>query len=213
MMAEPPKKPGQPAPAAPAGKPGALKFNIQLTQKQQQNLIAGVLIVALVGFGYAKLLVLPDMQKIKDKTVVLDQKKKDLSDARKLVSEYDQFLKKASDISARTDFVDRRIPQQTNIADTIKEMTSKATESNISIIRFEPGKEVTKGDYKEMDVAVAFSSTYNDLGNFLTAIGYIERLTTPFNLSIRQKPYSAGQKVISRENIDVNMNVKIYSLM
>lgn len=207
-MAEPPRKPG----------PGAAKQGapaIKLTKQQQQNLIAGVLIGAALIYVYAKFMFMPAMQQHKEKTAVLEQKSKELQDARNMVAKYPEFLKRASEISSRTEFINRRLPQDSNVSETIREITKRATESNINIMNFEPGKETMKGEYKEMEIRVSFLSTYADLGDFLTRLGYIERLTTSGSLIIKgmsEAEMNAAAK-IGLENLSVDMIIKIYSFI
>jgi Tfp pilus assembly protein PilO len=205
-MADAPKRPGQ------GGQVKAGAFSIKLTKQQQQNIAAAALIIAGVLFVYIKYFFLPNNKALSDKTAVLEQKKKDLNDARSMVAKYDEFLKNASEINYRTDFINRRLPAEANISDTIRELTKRATEYNISIINFEPGIQTNKGEYNQTEIKIHFLTTYNDLGNFLTSIGYIERLTTPSSVSIKAyKPSDASAAV--RENISVDMSVQIYSFI
>lgn len=208
-MAEPQRKPGT----------GAAKLSgftaIKLTKQQQQNLIAIVLLSAACIYAYVKFLFLPAMQQYKTKTAVLEQKTKELQDARTMVAKYPEFLKRASEISSKTEFINRRLPQDSNISETIREITKRATESNINIINFEPGKETVKGQYKEIELRVSFLSTFADLGDFLTKLGYIERLTTSSQLSIKALS-DADMKASTKtgiENLNVDMIIKIYSFI
>jgi Tfp pilus assembly protein PilO len=189
--------------------------NVKLTNQQMQNIAAVVLIVTAFIFAYAKFLFLPGLKAFKEKSAALEQKKKELSDARNMVAKYPEFLSHAHDISAKTEFINRRLPQEANVAGTIREITKSATESNINIINFEPGKESVKGDYREMEIKLKFLATYADLGNFLTKLGYIERLTTSSQLSIKaltDAEIKAGGKS-GHENISVEMIAKIYSFL
>jgi Tfp pilus assembly protein PilO len=189
----------------------ALKLNIKLTKQQQQNLAAAVIIIAGIFFVYVKYFFMPNIKALNDKTAILAQKTRDLNDARDMVARYDEFLKNASDINYRTDFMDRRLPADADISDTIRELTQRATEYNISIIKFEPGAAAIKGDYKQTGIKLNFLTTYGNLGNFLTSMGYIERLTTPDSITIKAyKPAGADD---AADNISVDMSVEIYSFI
>jgi Tfp pilus assembly protein PilO len=210
----PPGGPGAPGGGPPPGGGGAggkQSAGIKLTTAQQQNIAAAVLIVALAGFVYVKYLFLPVNKNYSSKVTVLEQKKKELKDARDMVSNYSQYMAEAAEINRSVDFINRRLPQEMNISDTISELTKRATECNINIVNFTPGKETNKGDYKEFQIDVGFDTNYRDLGNFLTQIGYIERLTTPANLSIVKQ--DAKGAAGTNKNIKVTMSVKIYSFV
>jgi Tfp pilus assembly protein PilO len=204
-------EPGQPPQGG--SKSGVVKagFQLKMSKHMQQNLIVGALLAAGIGYAYYNYFFKPNMEVIKKKTVQLEQKKKDLSDARSMVSRYDEFSRRAVEINKKTDFMNRRLPADSSIADTIKDITEKAAESNINIIGFEPGKVTAKDDYKETDIGIKFASNYRDLGNFLTKIGYIERFTNPSKVSIKARGDAGG--LTSRQSLDVDMTIKIYSFV
>jgi Tfp pilus assembly protein PilO len=127
-----------------------------------------------------------------------------------MVSKYSEFLARASEINRKVDFINKRLPKDINIADTIREITKTGTENNVNILRFEPGKELNKNDYKEFSIAVNYKTNYRDLGNFLTGIGYLDRLTIPSDLAIQRMPVAAEGE--ATKNLSVSMKIKIYSL-
>jgi Tfp pilus assembly protein PilO len=205
--------PGQgkpPAPKAGAGDAGKKGFSLNLTKEQQNNLVAIGLVSVLAIVAYVKYWAMPVMDNYKKKTAVLEQKKKELSDAREMVSKYSEFLARASEINRKVDFINKRLPKDINIADTIREITKTGTENNINILKFEPGKELNKGDYKEFSIAVTYRSNYRDMGNFLTGIGYLERLTIPSDLKVQRLITETEGE--ATKNLSVDMKIKIYSL-
>jgi Tfp pilus assembly protein PilO len=204
-----PGQPPAPGGGAPKAAPGGIAAKFKLTKQQQQNLIVGLVISVGVGYVYYNYFFTPNLKLINSKSAALEQKKKDLEDARSMVSKYDEFAKKATEINEKTDFINRRLPMDTSISDTIKEITEKATACNINILGFTPGKTLAKDDYKETELVITFHTTYKDLGDFLTGIGYIERLTTPSKISI--KNYTGTGAV--RETVNVEMTIKIYSFV
>jgi Tfp pilus assembly protein PilO len=210
-MADAPRKP---APGGAPGKQGGAA-GIKLTKKQQQNLAVIVIVAVGLIYVYVKILMMPAIAQYKEKAAILEVKSKELQDARTMVAKYPEFLKRASEISSRTEFINRRLPQDSNVSETIREITKRATESNINIIRFEPGKETVKGEYKEMEIRVSFLATFRDLGDFLTRLGYIERLTTSSNLVIRglSEAEARGAGRIGSENLNIDMSIKIYSFI
>ncbi|HDQ26545.1 MAG TPA: hypothetical protein ENN43_07365 [bacterium] len=184
--------------------------NIKLTKQQQQNLIAAVLLLGGLGYGYFNFWLSPIQAKLKKESVVLEQKRKDLRDARDMVRSYAEFQARASEINRRVDFINMRLPKETNISDTIRELTQKAAEANINIINFQPGRERDAGGFKEYDIVMSFETSYTNLGRFLTGVGYISRLITPANLNIT-RIVRTGTEVDYNRTINVAMSVKIYS--
>lgn len=201
---------GKTAPKSGTGDAAKLGFNINLTKEQQNNLAAAILISGLAIFAYVKYWAMPVISNYKAKTAILNQKKKDLTDARDMVSKYSEFLARASEINRKVDFINKRLPKDINISETIRDITKNGTENNINILKFEPGKEVNKGDYKEFSIAVIYRTNYRDMGNFLTGIGYMNRLTIPSDLMVQK--FTGSTEGEAAKNLSVSMKIKIYSL-
>ncbi len=186
--------------------------NIKLTKKQQQNIAAAVIITGAAIFGYVKYLYAPLTVKAREKQEVLEQKKKELREARRMVSQYAVFLQEQHEINAKIDFMNSRLPKNVSIADVIDQITKQATMSNIAIIEFAPRKEYNRGDYREYEVGANFSTNFRDLGEFLTRLGYIKKVISPSDLRISR--ISAGAGNISGpgvKNISVELTLNLYS--
>ena len=184
--------------------------NIKLTKEQQNVLVVAVLLIAGTAYLYINYLFQPNVKKIQERTAVLQQKKKDLQDARQMAGSYSEFVKKAEFINRKVDFANRRLPLQVTISDTIREITIKATEANIGIISFQPLSSLKKNGYTETKVNVNFETNYYNLGKFLTNIGYIESMTAASGLRIN----SIIQKdSVSADTIRVDMELKVYSYL
>jgi Tfp pilus assembly protein PilO len=198
----------QPTPAASKN----FLSKIKLTKEQQNNLIAGVFLVGFAIFAYVKWWFIPVNNQYKAKIKILEQKKKDLQDAREMVAKYAEFMRRASEIDKKVDFIYKRLPKTFVLSDIIKDVTKVATQNNINIISFEPEQKIiNKGEYKEYEIKINFPANYKNLGKFLTDLGYIERLITPAKINIsRNKNVTA--KSDSSQNINTSMVIKVYTL-
>jgi len=184
----------------------AINLNIKLTQKQQQNLVLAILLIGGLGYAYWNYLLNPMIMKYNEKSKMLQEKRKDLKDARELVAKYDEFLKKAALINKKIDFINKRLPATMSISDIVRELTDKAAISNIKIISFRPAEKVTvKENYKEMLIDVSMVSNFNNFGNFLTNLGYIEKVLSPINPVIVSMPEDENGN-----NLKISMMVKVY---
>lgn len=187
-------------------------LDIKLTKEQQNNLIAAVLLTGLAIYAYIKWWYIPVSNQYKQKVATLQQKKKDLQDAREMVVKYAEFMRRASEIDKKVDFIYKRLPKIFIFSDIVKDVTKVATQNNINIISFEPEQKIiNKGEYKEYEIKVNFPSNYKNLGNFLTDLGYLERLITPTKLNI-QRNKSSNIEYDSSQNINVSMVLKVYTL-
>lgn len=199
-----------PQPVSTSDKQSFLK--IKLTKEQQNNLIATVLLVGFAIFAYVKWWFIPVNNQYKEKVKILEQKKKDLQDAREMVTKYAEFVRRASEIDKRVDFIYKRLPKTFVLSDIIKDVTKVATQNNINIISFEPEQKIiNKGEYKEYEIRLNFPTNYKNLGKFLTDLGYIERLITPAKINISRNKNVTTQ-IDSSQNINTSMVIKVYTL-
>lgn len=182
--------------------------NIKLTKEQQNILVVAVLLIGGLTYAYVNFLFQPNVQTIKEKSQQLQQKTKDLQDARQMAGSYAEFVKKAEFINRKVDFINRRLPADIKISDTIREVTRKATEANIGILNFEPGNINKKDGYSEIKIITNFESNYADLGKFITNLGYIEWMTAASALRITS---ALSRTITSPDTIKVSMELKVYA--
>lgn len=186
-------------------------LKIKLTKEQQNNLIAVIFFTGFVIFAYVKWWFIPVNNKYKEKVRILEQKKKDLQDAREMVAKYTEFMRRASEIDKKVDFIYKRLPKNFIFSDVIKDVTKVATQNNINVISFEPEQKViNKGEYKEYQIKVSFPSNYKNLGQFLTDLGYIERLITTTKFDIQKNRNIV--ETDSSKNLNIAMILKVYTL-
>jgi len=196
-------------PTISAEKPGLSK--ITLTKEQQQNLVAAIILVGFAIFAYVKWWFIPVNNQYKEKVRILEQKRKDLQDARVMVAKYAEFMRRASEIDKKVDFIYKRLPKTFILSDVIKDVTKAATQNNINVITFEPEQKIiNRGEYKEHEIKVGFSTNYRNLGQFLTNLGYIERLITPAKIDVQKKRDISASD--SSQNITTALVLKVYTL-
>lgn len=181
--------------------------NIKLTQKQQTTIAAAVLLIGFTGYAYWNYLYSPLVKKYKEKTVILEQKQKDLQDAKNMVSKYPEFLKKASAINSETEFLNSRLPDQTSFAELIEEISNKAAASDITLLKFTPDKETKKGEYTERKFKFTAQSSYNNLGSFITGLGYSNMIIVCDEMKIKIDE----KDIFAKNNIKTDMMLKIYN--
>ncbi|MCX8092786.1 MAG: type 4a pilus biogenesis protein PilO [Candidatus Goldbacteria bacterium] len=198
-----------PPPSGTTEKKGFL--NIKLTKEQQNNIIAAVFFVGFVIFAYVKWWFLPVNNQYKEKVKILEQKRKDLQDAREMVAKYAEFMRRASEIDKKVEFIYKRLPKTFILSDVINDVTRVATQNNINVLSFEPEQKIiNKGEYKEYEIKVSFPASYRNLGKFLSDLGYVERLITPTKINIQKN--KAANLTDSSQNINISMVLKLYTL-
>ncbi|HPI03571.1 MAG TPA: type 4a pilus biogenesis protein PilO [Candidatus Goldiibacteriota bacterium] len=181
--------------------------DIKLTQKQQTAIATVVMIVGFGGYAYWNYLYSPLVKKNKDKTVILQQKQKDLQDAKNMVSKYPEFLARASAINSETEYLNSRLPEKLSFAELIKEISDKAAASDVTIENFSPEKETKKGEYTEKRFRFTTRSGYANLGNLITGLGYSKMVIICDELKVRMDE----DDIYAKNNIRTEMVLKIYN--
>ncbi|PKL92311.1 MAG: hypothetical protein CVV21_03085 [Candidatus Goldiibacteriota bacterium HGW-Goldbacteria-1] len=180
---------------------------IKLTQKQQTTIAVAVILTGLTGYAYWNYLYSPLVKKYKAKAVILEQKQKDLQDAKNMVSKYPEFLKRASAINSETEFLNSRLPEQTSFAELIEEISNKAAASDITLVKFSPDKETKKGEYTERRFKFEAQSNYNNLGAFITGLGYSNMIIVCDELRMKIDETD----IYGKRNVKTEMMLKIYN--
>ncbi len=183
-------------------------LKINLTPKQQQMLVAAVIGVAGFGYVYWNFLFSPNLRTISEKKAVLAKKKEELAKARDMVMKYPEFLRNAGIITKKVEFINKRLPAVMTISDTILGISEKAAETNVKINKFIPDKEIVKGDYTEYKIKMFLQADFANLGRFITAIGYIEKVIVPDEIRIElntEKPWQSNA-------LKVEMTAKVYKI-
>jgi len=181
--------------------------SIKLTQKQQTTIAVAVILTGLTGYAYWNYLYSPLVKKYKAKAVILEQKQKDLQDAKNMVSKYPEFLKRASAINSETEFLNSRLPERTSFAELIEEISNKAAASDVTLIKFSPDKETKKGEYTERKFKFAAQSNYNNLGAFITGLGYSNMIIVCDELKMKIDE----NDIYGKRNVKTEMMLKIYN--
>jgi len=180
---------------------------IKLTQKQQTTIAAAVLLLGFVGYAYWNYLYSPLVKKYKEKTVILEQKQKDLQDAKNMVSKYPEFLARASAINSETEYLNSRLPEKLSFAELIEEISDKAAASDVTIENFSPEKETKKGEYTEKRFKFVTRSGYGNLGSLITGFGYSKMVIVCDELKMKMDE----EDIYAKNNVRTEMVLKIYN--
>jgi len=181
---------------------------IKLTQKQQTQIFAAVVLIGFAGYAYWNYLYKPLVKNYKAKVIVLQQKEKDLQDAKNMASKYPEFLRRASAINEETEFLNSRFPANVSFAGLIEEISDKAAANNVTIKTIAPDKEVKKGEYTEKKFRLTVKSNYNNLGSFITGLGYSKMLMVCDEIKMKNDT----ENVYSNDNINTDLVLRIFNI-
>lgn len=134
----------------------------------QQYIILGVIAFLGISFLYYQFLLKPVNNEIVSLQSTLEQKKKDLDDAKHIVAKYVEFKKRADSIQRELEWVQNRIPKTIDKAKMVENISFLQTRSGVSLTSFKfQANPVAKDVYTEVPADVRFTSDYKGLINFL----------------------------------------------
>ena len=106
------------------------------------------------------------------------------------------------DLKAELDRLHRRIPDDLDTDDFLKDLNSLAGRSDVVLVRVEPGEVVERGSYREAPVAVEAQAGFRDFHTFVTALHEIPRLVRIEEIDMR---------VADGEAPRVSLTLRIYA--
>jgi type IV pilus assembly protein PilO len=79
------------------------------------------------------------------------------------------------------------LPEEKDVADILRRIQALATQSNLNIQRFQPGKVVQQSLYAEIPYRLQAEGTYHNLGYFFDRVGKFPRIINVSEISIKAK--------------------------
>ncbi|MGH9308749.1 MAG: type 4a pilus biogenesis protein PilO, partial [Vicinamibacterales bacterium] len=107
-----------------------------------------------------------------------------------------QFQAQVTELEARLENLRQVLPEEKDVADTLRRIQGLATKSNLAIQRFQPGKPVQQKLYAEIPYKLQAEGTYHNLGAFFDQISKFPRLINVSGITIKAKsPAEAGRTI------------------
>ncbi|MCK5696698.1 MAG: type 4a pilus biogenesis protein PilO [Gammaproteobacteria bacterium] len=99
----------------------------------------------------------------------------------------------------------RQLPQKTEVADLLIEISQIGLSNNLEFSLFKPSREIRKEFYAELPVNINVTGTYHDFGGFATGIAALPRIVTIHNVSMIPK----NTKEEPHKNVDADKKLTI----
>jgi Tfp pilus assembly protein PilO len=140
---------------------------MKISPLYQALAIGGVLFVGVVVLYY-EFLLKPVNNRIVQLSGDLDQKKKDLDDAKKTMAKYVEFKKRSDSVQRELEWIQNRIPKAINKSQLLESFNLVQSRSGIFLTGFQmTGAANPRDTYTEIPVNVKFNTDYPGLLNFL----------------------------------------------
>ena len=110
-----------------------------------------------------------------------------------------EFEGQVTDLERRLDSLKNVLPEQKDVADTLRRIQGLATESNLTILRFTPAAQKQQPMYQEVPYRIATEGTYNNLGTFFDRVSKFPRIINISNISIHARSQQDANATITAE--------------
>ena len=153
--------------------------------KTQQYIVVGVFGLLGLIFVYYQFVLKPVNDQITSLRSTLEQKKKDLDEAKKIIAKYAEFKKKADSIQRELEWVQNRIPKIAERGKIVEDVNFLQARSGLLLtaFKFSPAP-VSKDIYTEISAEVKFTSSYKELLSFLYEMSISRSLMTVKDLKL-----------------------------
>lgn len=160
---------------------------------------AFVVVSAAAVFGFWKFYVAEAQADINMRQSRLTALRADISKGVATAKQLPQFQRQVDELEARLENLRQVLPEEKDVADTLRRIQTLATKSNLSIQRFQPGKVVQQKIYAEIPYKLQAEGTYHNLGAFFDQISKFPRIINVSEISIRAKEPPEPAQTISAE--------------
>ena len=109
---------------------------------------------------------------------------KGLATARRL----NEFQSQVTDLERRLDSLKNVLPEQKDVADTLRRIQGLATQSNLSLLKFTPIGTKQQPLYLEVPYKIEAEGSYHNLGLFFDRVSKFPRIINVGEISISAKP-------------------------
>ena len=153
----------------------------------QQGIILGAIGFIGIVFLYYQFAIKPINTEIVSLQSTLDQKKKDLEEAKKIVAKYVEFKKRQDSVQRELEWIQNRIPKSIDKPKLIEAINFLQNRSGVYLTNLQfLGQTTSKdGTYVEVPTTIVFSSDYKGLLDFLYQVSVSNLFMTVRDLSIK----------------------------
>jgi type IV pilus assembly protein PilO len=110
-----------------------------------------------------------------------------------------RFQAQVTELEGRLENLRQVLPEEKDVADTLRRIQGLATRSNLAIQRFQPGKVVQQKLYAEIPYRLEAEGTYHNLGAFFDQISKFPRIINVSEIKIRAKQPVEPNRTITAE--------------
>jgi len=108
-----------------------------------------------------------------------------------------EFEGQVTDLEHRLDALKNVLPEQKDVADTLRRIQGLATQSNLSLLRFTPAAQKQQPLYLEVPYQLIADGSFHNLGLFFDRVSKFPRIINVGDISIAAKPRQDASSTIT----------------
>jgi type IV pilus assembly protein PilO len=120
---------------------------------------------------------------------------KGLATARRLK----EFETQVTELEAKLEGLRKVLPEQKDVADTLRRIQGLATQSNLTILRFTPAPQKQQPLYAEVPYRISVQGTYHNLGLFFDRVSKFPQIINISEVTIRANAQPEPNSTITAE--------------
>jgi len=114
--------------------------------------------------------------------------KADVTKGRIAAARLGEFQSQVTDLERRLDSLRNVLPEEKDVADTLRRIQGLATQSNLSLLKFTPIGTKQQPLYLEVPYRIEAEGSYHNLGLFFDRVSKFPRIINIGDISISAKP-------------------------
>jgi type IV pilus assembly protein PilO len=108
-----------------------------------------------------------------------------------------EFQAQVTDLERRLDALKNVLPEEKDVADTLRRIQGLATQSNLTLLRFTPAAPRQQPLYLEVPYSLIADGNYNNLALFFDRVAKFQRIINVGDISIAAKPRQDANSTIT----------------
>jgi type IV pilus assembly protein PilO len=110
-----------------------------------------------------------------------------------------EFQSQVTDLEHRLEALKNVLPEQKDVADTLRRMQGLATQSNLTILRFTPAPQKQQAMYQEVPYRISAEGTYHNLGTFFDRVSKFPRIINISEIAIHARSQADPNATVTAE--------------
>jgi type IV pilus assembly protein PilO len=149
----------------------------------------GAFVVVCLGavFGFWNFYVVEAQADIALRQTRLTALRADIDKGVKTARQLPQFELQVKTLEQRLESLRQVLPEEKDVADTLRRIQGLATKSNLQLQKFQPGKVLQQKLYAEIPYKLQAEGTYHNLGYFFDQISKFPRIINISEISVKAK--------------------------